>query len=177
MLFAAIFGLGFFAPRLIFSGNSGAAHAAYWGYAALWGAFIAPVIAFYLGQAPGVVVQALGITAVTFAATSLVGYTTKRDLSGFGTFFLMASIGLILAILANAIFFQRDVQPADVGGGRAAVLCGGRLRDAGDQGDVLRGRRHDGRQAEVDLWRLHALRLVVTLFVNILNILGIMRSE
>lgn len=178
VLFAAIFGLGFFAPRLIFSGNSGAAHAAYWGYAALWGAFIAPVIAFYLGQAPGVVVQALGITAVTFAATSLVGYTTKRDLSGFGTFFLMASIGLILAILANAIFFQSEMFSLLTS--VVVVLLFSAVTAYETQ--VIKEMYYEGDDTMVAKQKsiFGAFMLYgsfVTLFVNILNILGIMRSE
>lgn len=45
------------------------------------------------------------ITAGTFAATSLVGYTTKRDLSKMGSFLMMALIGLIIASVVN-IFMQ-----------------------------------------------------------------------
>src|SRR5574344_1729839 len=41
------------------------------------------------------------ITAGTFGATALVGYTTKKDLSGFGRFFMIAIIGLIIASVVN----------------------------------------------------------------------------
>ena len=41
--------------------------------------------------------RALAITAVTFGATSLYGYVTKKDLSPFATFFFMATIGLLVA--------------------------------------------------------------------------------
>lgn len=41
------------------------------------------------------------ITAGTFAATSLIGYTTKKDMSSFGNFFLMALVGLIIASVVN----------------------------------------------------------------------------
>jgi FtsH-binding integral membrane protein len=41
------------------------------------------------------------ITAATFGAMSLYGYTTKRDLSGFGSFLLMGVIGLIIASVVN----------------------------------------------------------------------------
>jgi len=107
VLFAGILGLGFFAPRLIFSGNAVVTHACYWGYAAMWGALIAPMIAYtFAVNGGGMVVQAFLITAVTFGATSLYGYVTKRDLSPFATFFMMAAIGLLVAIVVNAIFFQ-----------------------------------------------------------------------
>lgn len=106
VFFIAVLGLGFFAPKLIFSGNTALAHGAYWGYAALWGLMIAPMVGSYLAVRPDMVFQAFLVTAVTFGATSLAGYVTKRDLSGFGTFFMMASIGIIIAMLANYFFFQ-----------------------------------------------------------------------
>jgi uncharacterized protein len=45
------------------------------------------------------------ITAATFGALSLWGYTTKKDLSGWGTFLIMGVIGIIIASLVN-IFLQ-----------------------------------------------------------------------
>ena len=41
------------------------------------------------------------VTAIAFAGLSLYGYTTKRDLSGFGTFLVMGLIGLIVASVVN----------------------------------------------------------------------------
>lgn len=54
--------------------------------------------------AEATVFQAFLSTAVAFAGLSLWGYTTKRDLSGMGSFFLMALIGLIVAMLFNIFF-------------------------------------------------------------------------
>jgi uncharacterized protein len=53
----------------------------------------------------GSIVQVFFITAATFGALSLWGYTTKRSLSGMGSFLLMGLIGLIIAMLVN-IFMQ-----------------------------------------------------------------------
>ena len=44
------------------------------------------------------------ITAASFGAVSLVGYTTKKDLTGFGNFLIMGLFGLIIAGLANMFF-------------------------------------------------------------------------
>ena len=44
-------------------------------------------------------------TAAAFAGLSLYGYTTKQDLSGFGTFLIMGVVGLIVAMLIN-LFLQ-----------------------------------------------------------------------
>ena len=51
------------------------------------------------------IVRVFFITAGTFAAMSLYGYTTKRDLTGFGSFLFMGLIGIILASLVN-LFLQ-----------------------------------------------------------------------
>ena len=178
VLFFGLLGLGFFAPRLIFSGNTTMAHAAYWGYAALWGLFIAPMIALYLGQAPDLIIRALAITAVTFAATSLVGYTTKRDLSAFGTFFLIASIGLIIAMLVNVVFFQSTMMSL-VTSGIVVLLFAGvtafetqQIKEMYTEGDAI-----GIAQGKAIFGAFLLYGSFITLFINILNILGIMRSN
>jgi FtsH-binding integral membrane protein len=50
-------------------------------------------------------VQTFFITATAFGGLSLWGYTTKRDLTGMGTFLVMGVIGLIIAMVVN-IFLQ-----------------------------------------------------------------------
>jgi len=50
------------------------------------------------------VVRTFIITAGAYAGLSLIGYTTKKDLSGFGTFLLMGLIGLILASVVQMIW-------------------------------------------------------------------------
>ncbi|MBR6179982.1 MAG: Bax inhibitor-1/YccA family protein [Prevotella sp.] len=46
------------------------------------------------------------ITAATFGAMALLGYTTKKDLSGMGRFLLMALIGIIIATVVNLLFVK-----------------------------------------------------------------------
>ena len=50
------------------------------------------------------------ITATAFGALSLVGYTTKKDLSGFGSFLIVGVIGLIIASLVNLFLRSEAVQ-------------------------------------------------------------------
>lgn len=59
----------------------------------------------YTGQS---VAQVFMITAASFAGLSLWGYTTKRDLSGFGSFLIMGVIGLVIAMVVN-MFLQSSV--------------------------------------------------------------------
>ncbi len=51
------------------------------------------------------ITQTFFVTAIAFAGLSLFGYTTKRDLSGMGTFLIMGVIGLIVAMIVN-LFLQ-----------------------------------------------------------------------
>ncbi|MEM1200897.1 MAG: Bax inhibitor-1/YccA family protein, partial [Pseudomonadota bacterium] len=177
VLFAGVLGMGFFAHKLIFSGSKALAHAAYWTYAGLWGLLISPMVAFYMGKDPGIVVQALGITSVTFGATSLYGYVTKRDLSVFSTFFVMASIGLLLAIVVN-IFLQSTLFSLITSFAVVLLFAGitawetqsiKEMYFAGDDEATARSKGIFG------AFLLYGS--FVTMFIHILNILGIMRSE
>jgi FtsH-binding integral membrane protein len=108
VVFAGVLGLGWFAPRLFFSGSEAVAHGAYWLYCVLWGVLIAPMIALFMSHGmAGLVGQAFFIAAATFAVTSLIGYTMKTDILGWGNFLSMASIGLIIAMLVS-FFFVTD---------------------------------------------------------------------
>ena len=177
VLFIAVLGLGFFAPRLAFSGNAVVAHSVYWVYCALWGLMIAPMVGHYLAVDSGMVVKAFLITAVSFGATSLAGYVTKRDLSGFGSFFMMASIGLLIAMIVN-IFLASTMFSLFVSMAVVLLFAGitawetQQIKEQYVEGDLpatARGKAIFG--------ALQLYGSFVTLFVHILNILGIMRSE
>ena len=74
------------------------AQAVFWGYAGLVGVSLAPILWVYTGAS---VAQVFFITAATFGAMSLYGYTTRSDLSGLGSFLFMGLIGIIIASLVN----------------------------------------------------------------------------
>lgn len=178
VFFIALIGMGFFAPRMMFSNNAAVAHGAFWGYVALWGLAIAPMIGTYLSIAPSMVFQAFLITAITFGATSLAGYVTKRDLSGFSSFFMMASIGIIVAILINAFFVQSTMMSLITSIITVLLFAGITAYETqqikemyveGDAPGVARGKSIFG------AFMLYGS--FITLFINILNILGIMRQE
>ena len=102
VLFIGVLGLGFMAPKIIMSRSAVAAQACFWAYAGLWGALIAPYFYMYT---QGSIARAFFITAAAFAGMSLYGYTTKRDLSPVGRFLVMASFGILIALVVN-IFLQ-----------------------------------------------------------------------
>ncbi len=76
----------------------GTAQAVFWGYAAIMGVSLAPILLLYTGAS---VAKVFFITAGTFGAMSLWGYTTKRDLSAMGSFLMMGVFGLIIAMVVN----------------------------------------------------------------------------
>lgn len=78
--------------------SQAAAQGVFWLYAAMVGASLATVLLFYTGAS---VAMTFFVTAATFGAMSLYGYTTKRDLTGFGNFLFMGLIGILLASVVN----------------------------------------------------------------------------
>jgi len=75
-----------------------AAQSMFWVYAGLMGISIASILLNFTGES---VARVFFITAATFGAMSLYGYTTKRDLTGFGSFLFMGLIGIIIASVVN----------------------------------------------------------------------------
>ncbi len=67
-------------------------------YAGLLGLSLASIFLIYTGTS---ITRVFFISAATFGALSLWGYTTKRDLSGMGSFMFMGLIGLVIAMLVN----------------------------------------------------------------------------
>ena len=78
------------------------AQAVFWGFAAVMGLSMASIFAIYTGTS---IARVFFITAGTFAGMSLYGYTTKRDLTGLGSFMFMGLIGIIIASIVN-MFLQ-----------------------------------------------------------------------
>ena len=70
----------------------------YWTIVSLMGASLGVVMLVYTGAS---VVSTFLITAAAFGALSLVGYTTKKDLTGFGSFLIIGLIGIMLASIVN----------------------------------------------------------------------------
>jgi FtsH-binding integral membrane protein len=70
----------------------------FWGFAVVMGLSLSTIFLAYSSTA---IAQAFFATAAGFAGLSLFGYTTKRDLSAFGTFLLVGVIGLLVASIIN----------------------------------------------------------------------------
>ena len=90
--------LVFFMSFRINSMSVSAAQTTFWVYAALMGLSLSSIFLIYTGQS---IVQTFFVTAASFGGLSLYGYTTKRDLSGMGSFLIMGLFGLIIASIVN----------------------------------------------------------------------------
>lgn len=75
-----------------------AVQALFWAFAAVMGLSLTHIFISYTGTS---IARVFFITAAAFAALSLYGYTTKKDLSGMGTFLFMGLIGIIVASIVN----------------------------------------------------------------------------
>lgn len=87
----------------VYKMSPAATQLAFWAFATVMGASLSTILLRYTGAS---IANVFAITAASFAALSLFGYTTKRDLSGWGSFLIMGVIGLILASLLNLFIFQ-----------------------------------------------------------------------
>ncbi|MDH3702002.1 MAG: Bax inhibitor-1/YccA family protein [Alphaproteobacteria bacterium] len=178
VLFAAIIGMGWFSTKILNMQSTVAAQAYYWVYCALWGVMISPMIYYFMQTQAGVmdIGRAFFITSGMFAGMSLFGYTTKRDLSGFGKFFVMAAIGLIIAMLVNYFLVQSTMMSLGISSLVVLVFAGITAWET----QMIKNMYF---QAPVEMVTklaiFGALGLYgsfVVMFIHILNIIGIMRD-
>jgi FtsH-binding integral membrane protein len=87
--------------------STGAAQAVFWAFAALMGLSLSTIFVRFTGIS---IAQTFFATAIAFLGLSLYGYTTKRDLSGMGSFLIMGVIGLIVASVINIFLASSALQ-------------------------------------------------------------------
>lgn len=92
----------------------------YWFVVSMIGLGLGVVLMRYTGES---VARTFFITAAAFGALSLWGYTTKKDLSGFGTFLIMGVFGLIIAGVVN-IFLQSSLLAFAISGLGVLIFSG-----------------------------------------------------
>jgi FtsH-binding integral membrane protein len=79
----------------------------FWVFSALMGISLSSIFLVYTHTS---IVRVFFITAATFGALSLYGYTTKRDMSGMGSFLMMGLFGIIIASLVNLFLASSPLQ-------------------------------------------------------------------
>ena len=100
-------GMVFFLSARIHKMSVSGAQTAFWVFAGLMGLSLSSIFLVYTTAS---IVQTFFITATSFGALSLYGYTTKRDLSAMGSFLFMGLIGLIIASLVNLFLASSALQ-------------------------------------------------------------------
>jgi FtsH-binding integral membrane protein len=110
--------------------NAGTAMLLFWIYAAVMGLSLGGIFLVFTGTS---IARVFFITAATFGAMSLYGYTTRTDLSGFGSFLLMGLIGIVIASIVNIFVGSSALQFAS-----HRIRGPYRIRHAAYQGDVSR---------------------------------------
>ncbi|KAB0540682.1 Bax inhibitor-1/YccA family protein [Pseudochrobactrum algeriensis] len=100
---AAVFFLSFRIERM----SVATAQLTFWVYAGLVGLSLSSIFLVFTGES---IVRTFFITAASFGALSLYGYTTKRDLSAMGSFLMMGLFGLIIASVVNIFLGSSALQ-------------------------------------------------------------------
>jgi hypothetical protein len=106
LLFAPL-GLVFFLSYRIGHLQASTARLLFFIYAALLGAGLTPIFVVYT---QGSLARVFFLTAASFGALSLWGYTTQRNLSAMGSFLMMGLFGLLLAMVVNFIWPSGPLQ-------------------------------------------------------------------
>ena len=151
------------------------AQALFWVYAAVMGLPLASVFLVFTGES---IARVFFITAGTFAAMSFYGYTTKRDLSQFGSFLMMGLIGIIIASVVN-IFLASSALQFAISVIGVVVFVGLTAWDTQQIKEMYVDEAYAGGEAATKTAIMGALRLYldfINLFMMLLQLLGTRRD-
>lgn len=162
-------GVVFYLSARLHAMSAGTAQAVFWGFAALMGLSLSYIFIAFTGAD---ITRVFFITSAAFASLSLWGYTTQRDLSGWGSFLFMGLVGIIIAALVN-IFLQSTAMQFAISAIGVLVFAGLTAYDTQD----IKTMYYEGDSSEVAAKKSisGALRLYldfINLFIMLLNLLG-----
>lgn len=100
--------------------STGALQVCFWAFATVMGLSLSTIFLRYTGTS---IAQTFFATSAAFVSLSLWGYTTKKDLSGWGTFLIMGVVGLLVAMIIN-IFLQSQAMAYVISGIGVLVFAG-----------------------------------------------------
>lgn len=141
----------------------------FWVYCAAMGLSLATIFVVFTGTS---IARVFFITSGTFAAMSLYGYTTKKDLSGFGSFLMMGLFGIVIAGFAN-IFIGSSALQFAVSVIGVLIFTGLTAYDTQNIKEMYA--ESYGREANGKLAIMGALQLYldfINLFVMLLQLIG-----
>jgi uncharacterized protein len=141
----------------------------YWLYAALMGLSISFIFMAYTGAS---IAKTFFITAATFGALSLYGYTTKKSLAGWGTFLFMGLVGLIIASIVN-IFLKSDAMSFVISAVGVLIFAGLTAYDTQKLKEMyFEGDTRDTMSKKITMGALTLYMDFINLFMYLLRFLG-----
>jgi hypothetical protein len=167
---AIVFGMSFGANRL----SKTSLLAMFWGFTVLFGMSLSNIFIIYTG---GSIAATFFATAGAFAGLSLWSYTTKRDISGWGSFLVMGVVGLIIAMLLNVFIFQSvtfDLAVSAIGVLIFAGLTAWRTQMLRNSYFELRGTAWEGKM--IVLGALGLYISFINMFLFLLRFMGAARD-
>lgn len=141
--------------------STGALQACFWAFAGLMGLSMSTIFLVFTGES---IATTFFATAAAFAGLSLVGYTTKKDLSGMGTFLIMGLVGLIVASLAN-LWFQSSTLNWVVSGVGVLIFAGLTVYDT----QMIKNTYLQLRSADSDFIGKAAIMGALSLYLDFIN--------
>lgn len=144
--------------------------AVFWSFAAVMGMSISTIFLVYTGES---IATTFFATAAAFAGLSLWGYTTKKDISGWGSFLIMGVIGLIVASLLNVFLLQSGAMALVISGLGVLIFAGLTAYDTQrlkNDYQYLRGTEFMGKAVIMGATSLYLD--FVNMFLFLLNFLG-----
>lgn len=148
--------------------STGALQACFWGFAGLMGLSMSTIFLVFTGES---IATTFFATAAAFAGLSLVGYTTKKDLSGMGTFLIMGLVGLIVASLAN-LWFQSSTLSWVVSGVGVLIFAGLTVYDT----QMIKNTYLELRHSQSDFIGKAAIMGALSLYLDFINMFQFLLS-
>nr|WP_315458322.1 Bax inhibitor-1/YccA family protein [uncultured Sphingorhabdus sp.] len=148
--------------------STSALQACFWAFAGLMGLSMSTIFLVYTGAS---IATTFFATAAAFAGLSLVGYTTKKDLSGMGTFLIMGVVGLIVASLAN-IWFQSSTLQWVVSAAGVLIFAGLTVYDT----QMIKNTYLQLRSSNSDFIGKAAIMGALTLYLDFINMFQFLLS-
>ena len=163
--------IGAFITLFVVQKKADSASGIYWVFAftGLMGASLGYTLNFYLGVAgPGLIMEALGATALVFFALSAYALTTKKDFSFMGGFLVVGLVVVLVAAIAN-IFFAVPAVSLAISAAIVFIMSGFILFDTSR---IIHGGETNYIRATVSLYLN-----IYNLFTSILHLLGAFGSD
>ena len=139
----------------------------YYVFTAVMGISMSTIFAVYTAIS---IAQVFFITAATFASASLYGYTTKKDLSGWGSFLIVGLIGIIIASVVN-IFLQSSALEFAVSVIGVLIFTGLTAYDT----QYAKSQFVNGRMTAEETAKF-AIQMAISLYLNFINLFQMLLS-